>query len=67
MPKASKLQDEYPSVKYIKNKMKQNPEIKIDQIYGFDRRARNSPFILELVKIIQQLHDENFHLRCESD
>ena len=56
---ANKLDKEYSSIKATKALLKLNPEISVDQVKGYDRRARTSPFIMEHVKIIQSLTDEN--------
>ena len=56
---ANKLDKEYTSIKATKALLKLNPEIKVDQVKGYDRRARTSPFMMEHVKIIQSLTDDN--------
>ena len=56
---SNKLDKEYSSIKATKALLKLNPEISVDQVKGYDRRARNSPIIMEHVKIIQSLTDEN--------
>ena len=60
---ANKLDKEYYSIKATKARLKLNPEISVDQVKGYDRRARASPFIMEHVKIIQSLTDENEKLK----
>ena len=64
---ANKLDKEYSSVKATKALLKLNPEISVDQVKGYDRRARTSPFIMEHVKIIQTLTDENEKLKEAND
>jgi hypothetical protein len=46
-----KLELEYPVVRNIKIRMKNNPDISVDQIKGFDRRVRNSPVLLLIIQI----------------
>lgn len=46
-----KLELEYPVVRNIKIRMKNNPDISVDQIKGFDRRVRNSPVLLLIIEI----------------
>tara|TARA_R110000868_G_scaffold66392_4_gene197759 strand:+ start:1924 stop:2361 length:438 start_codon:yes stop_codon:yes gene_type:complete len=64
---ANKLDKEYSSIKATKARLKLNPEISVDQVKGYDRRARASPFIMEHVKIIQSLTDENEKLKAENE
>lgn len=64
---ANKLDKEYSSIKATKALLKLNPEISVDQVKGYDRRARTSPFIMEHVKIIQSLTDENEKLKAENE
>ena len=64
---ANKLDKEYSSIKATKALLKLNPEISVDQVKGYDRRARTSPFIMEHVKIIQSLTDENEELKAENE
>ncbi len=54
MPNLPKLELEYPCVKTIKNRMKKIDEISEDQVKGFDRRVRNSPFILTIIQYASQ-------------
>lgn len=54
MPNPPKLETEYPCVKHIKNRMKKNDDISVDQVKGFDRRVRNSPFLLVIVQYANQ-------------
>jgi|TARA_R110000824_G_scaffold271544_2_gene460056 hypothetical protein len=49
-----KLCVEYPVIKSIKRKMKRNPDIKEYQIQNFDRRVRDNPFLLEIIKFVQE-------------
>tara|TARA_R110000824_G_scaffold106737_2_gene252438 strand:- start:2092 stop:2646 length:555 start_codon:yes stop_codon:yes gene_type:complete len=62
---SNKLHKEYASIKATKALLKLNPEISVDQVKGYDRRARTSPFIMEHVKIIQSLTDDNESLRAQ--
>ena len=62
---SNKLDKEYCSIKATKELLKLNPEISVDQVKGYDRRARASPFIMEHVKIIQTLTDEIDDLQKE--
>lgn len=50
-----KLSVKYPVVKRLKKKMKCNKDITESQVKDFDRRFRNSPFLLEVVKYMQEL------------
>ena len=56
---ANKLNKEYPSITETKNILKMNPNVSVDQVKGYDRRARNNEFIMEHVKIIERLTNEN--------
>lgn len=49
-----KLSVEYPVIKSIKRRMKRNPDIKEHQICDFDRRVRDNPFLLEIIKFAQE-------------
>ena len=60
---ANKLDKEYCSIKATKELLKNNPEISVDQVKGYDRRARASPFIMEHVKIIQTLTEGVIHFK----
>ena len=62
---ANKLNKEYPSITATKELLKLNPEISVDQVKGYDRRARAQPFMLEHVKIIQSLTNELDEWRTE--
>ena len=48
-----KLEIEYPCIKSIKMRMKNNDEVSDDQVKGFDRRVRNSPVLTILVQYSQ--------------
>ena len=54
MPNPPKLELEYPCVKVIKERMKKNDDISVDQVKGFDRRVRNSPFLLVIIQYANQ-------------
>ena len=54
-----KLSEEYPIVSTIKMKLKNRDEINTPQIEGYDRRVRNSPFLMVHLEYIQQLHNKN--------
>tara|TARA_R110002110_G_scaffold143157_2_gene331889 strand:+ start:285 stop:617 length:333 start_codon:yes stop_codon:yes gene_type:complete len=60
-----KLNKEYPSITTTKAILKTNPEISVDSVKGYDRRVRGSPFIMEHVKIIEKLTNENEKLKSE--
>ena len=60
---SNKLDKEYCSIKATKELLKNNPEISVDQVKGYDRRARASPFIMEHVKIIQTLTEGIIHFK----
>jgi cell division protein FtsB len=62
---ANKLSAEYPSITATKTLLKENDEISVDQVKGYDRRVRGSPFIMEHVKIIENLTQENEKLKEE--
>jgi len=64
---ANKLNKEYPSITETKNILKMNPNVSVDQVKGYDRRARNNEFIMEHVKIIERLTNENQKLKAEQD
>lgn len=49
-----KLELQFPCIKKIKMRMKNNPDISIDQVKGFDRRVRNSPFLFMIVHFAHQ-------------
>jgi len=53
-----KLSEEYPIVKVIKLKLKNCDEINTPQIEGYDRRVRNSPFLMVHLEYIQSLHNQ---------
>lgn len=50
MPNPPKLVLEYPCIRFIKGRMRHNDEINENQLKNFDRRVRNSPFILTIVQ-----------------
>ena len=60
---ANKLNKEYPSITATKAILKENDEISVNQIKDYDRKARRSPFIMEHVKIIERLTQENEELK----
>ena len=64
---ANKLNKEYPSITETKNILKMNPNVSVDQVKGYDRRARNNEFIMEHVKIIERLTNENKKLKEAND
>ncbi len=49
MPNPPKLVLDYPCIRFIKGRMRHNDDINENQLKNFDRRVRNSPFILEIV------------------
>lgn len=63
---ANKLNKEYPSITETKNILKMNPNISVDAVKSYDRRARNSEFIMEHVKIIERLTNEITNLKEEN-
>ena len=74
MPTQPKLNLTYPTITTTKAILKTNPEISEDQVKGYDRRVRGSPFIMEHVKIIERLTNdlvekgmENYRLTEELD
>ena len=46
---------EYSSLKEIKKRLKDNDEISVDQVKGYNRRISNSPFIREHLDFIEEL------------
>ena len=50
MPNPPKLVLEYPCIRFIKGRMRHNDDINENQLKNFDRRVRNSPFILTIVQ-----------------
>lgn len=54
MPNPPKLELEYPCIRSIKNRMKKIDDISEDQVKGFDRRVRNSPFLLCIIQYTSQ-------------
>lgn len=58
MPNQPKLNLTYPSITATKEHLKINPEVSADQVKGYDRRVRGSPFIMEHVQIIEKLTNE---------
>jgi len=58
MPNQPKLNLTYPSITATKEHLKINPDVSVDQVKGYDRKARGSPFIMEHVQIIEKLTNE---------
>ena len=52
-----KLCVEYPVIKDIKRKMKDNDDISESQVKKFDSRVRGSPFLLEIIQHAQELFE----------
>ena len=52
-----KLCVEYPVIKDIKRKMKDNDDISESQVKKFDSRVRGSPFLLEIIQHAQKLFE----------
>ena len=67
MPTQPKLNLTYPTITTTKAILKTNPEISADSVKGYDRRVRGSPFIMEHVKIIEKLTNENERLKAENE
>lgn len=51
---SNKLSEEYPIVKGIKERMKNDKDISVDQIKSYDRRTRNSAFLKIQLEMLQE-------------